>query len=129
MLNGIALALPIITCLTLQDGRAWHTPHEINRDPVQDSVLVHGQLELSHYGYPEKSNCSGLQFGLSFCGKPVGGGHGSWGWINVNKLCYLELHLTSYRAIEVRLVSFRHLLGVAVGLASHFVNLPAKELL
>lgn len=109
--------------------QGWHTCCAINRHRGRDSVLVDSQHVLFYYGYPERSNNSRQKFGTWYRGKPVNGGRGKQGSVNIIKVVYSELPWTPYQVVEVPLVPLLRLFGAELGQPLQFVNFRVKELL
>lgn len=78
--NGIVVAWSTITHPWRQVGRVRHTGRSINRDRIQDFLLVDALHVSSHCNFPLRSKCSRPQFGIPFGLEPVHRGHAKRDW-------------------------------------------------
>lgn len=105
VLNAIFLALLTIIRPRPLVGKVWHTRRTIYRDTIRDSVLIDGQGLLSTASIKKSPGLWANIFATRFRCEPIVGSHGTLGAVNVNEVVCSELRLSSYQAVEMRLIS------------------------
>lgn len=108
-------------------GGVWQVRRAINTDRTWDFVSFDGARVLSNCSYLEHSSFSRQQFVIRFRREPVGCSNCKRGLGNINKVVNMEWQLTSYEAVEVRLVLLLSPFDVVVIRTSHWLSLLVKE--